>query len=123
MTLSISQMAAAAGVTSHTLRYYERAGLLPSVDRTRIGHRRYSALDVAWVQMVTNLRATGMPIRDVRRFVELVAADAPDDTRLALLEEHRASTLAKLEEAARHLAAVQAKIDHHRGDRSRCEPR
>ncbi len=65
-TLTISDAARASGVTAHTLRYYERAGLLDPVDRAASGHRRYAEEDLARIGFLTRLRSTGMPIRRVR---------------------------------------------------------
>ena len=71
--LTIAEAAQETGLTTHTLRYYERDGLmLASVDRSVSGHRRYSERDLTWIEMITRLRSTGMPIRDVRRYAELV---------------------------------------------------
>ena len=72
--LTISDVASETGLTNHTLRYYERAGLLNGVGRNDSGHRRYTSADVEWVVLVTRLRATGMPIRKIRRYAELVRA-------------------------------------------------
>ena len=85
--LTISDVAEETGVSNHTLRYYERAGLLTSVERNGSGHRRYSSADVEWVIVVTRLRATGMPIRLIRRYAELVrAGEGNEAERLAILE-------------------------------------
>ena len=66
--LTIADAAAETGLTPDTLRYYEKDGLLlRPVARDASGHRRYSPQDLRWILLVTKLRATGMPIRDVRR--------------------------------------------------------
>ncbi|QSF58556.1 MerR family transcriptional regulator [Nocardioides sp. zg-1228] len=85
--LSIAEAAARSGLTAHTLRYYERDGLLlHAVERAPSGHRRYTEEDLRWIEMVTRLRATGMPIRDVRRYAALVrAGDGTEAERLGLL--------------------------------------
>ena len=73
--VAIAEAAVRTGVSVHTLRYYERAGLVVSpVDRTSGGRRRYRELDLKWIIICTKLRATGMPIRGIRRYAELVAA-------------------------------------------------
>jgi len=97
--LSISEAASATGLTAHTLRYYERAGLmLDPVDRAESTHRRYSERDIDWVVLLTRMRKTGMPIRLIRRYAELVrAGDGNEEERLALLEEHRRGVLRQLE--------------------------
>jgi len=109
--LSISDAALATGVSVHTLRYYERAGLIDGVDRAASGHRRYSEADLAWVETLRCLRATGMPIRRIRRYAELVrVGEGNERERLALLEEHRAAVRAELEQVQTHLAFVERKI-------------
>jgi DNA-binding transcriptional MerR regulator len=114
--LSISEAAQATGVTAHTLRYYERAGLmLDPVDRAESTHRRYSERDIDWVVLLTRMRKTGMPIRLIRRYAELVrAGDGNEEERLALLEEHRRGVLRQLEEVASNLEAIDNKIRIYR---------
>jgi len=96
----------------HTLRYYERDGLmLRRVGRTASGHRRYSDRDLHWIDLISRLRSTGMPIRDVRRYAELVrSGDGNEAERLALLRDHRQQVLAQLAEVTEHLGAIDRKI-------------
>jgi DNA-binding transcriptional MerR regulator len=114
--LSIAEAARRTGVSAHTLRYYERAGLVvTSVDRTAGGRRRYRQLDLQWITVCTKLRATGMPIRTIRRYAELVSAGpGNEDERLALLESHRAHVLAKLAEVQENLKVIDHKVDVYR---------
>jgi DNA-binding transcriptional MerR regulator len=114
--LSISEAARATGLTAHTLRYYERAGLmLDPVDRADSTHRRYSERDIDWVVLLTRMRKTGMPIRLIRRYAELVReGDGNEEERLALLEEHRRGVLQQLEEVASNLEAIDYKIRIYR---------
>jgi DNA-binding transcriptional MerR regulator len=101
----------------HTLRYYERAGLaVAAVDRTGGGRRRYQQLDLDWIKVCTKLRATGMPIRTIRRYAELVSAGRGNEKeRLALLEAHRADVAAKLAEIQENLELIDHKIDVYQG--------
>jgi DNA-binding transcriptional MerR regulator len=112
VSLSIAEAAVATGLSADTLRYYERDGLLVRpVGRSTSGHRRYTESDLGWITMVTRLRATGMPIRDVRRYANLVrAGDGNELARLDLLRTHREHVLAELAEVTRHLAAIDHKI-------------
>ena len=113
--LTVAEAARAAGVTAHTLRYYERAGLLPHVERNGSGHRRFTDEDIEWVVMVTRLRATGMPIRAIREYAELVrAGEGNEAERLALLEEHRERVLEQLADVRRNLELVDYKIALYR---------
>ena len=111
-TFSIAEAAERSGLTAHTLRYYERDGLmLAPVDRSATGHRRYTERDLGWINLVTCLRGTGMPIRDVRRYADLVrAGDGNEQERLDLLRDHRATVLAQLAEVTAHLGAIDRKI-------------
>ena len=114
-TLTISDVAERTGLTNHTLRYYERAGLLNGVGRNGSGHRRYSAADVDWVVLVTRLRATGMPIRKIRRYAELVReGEGNEAERLELLEAHRAEVIAKIDELQHNLELVDYKLSLYR---------
>jgi DNA-binding transcriptional MerR regulator len=109
--LSIAEAARASGLSAHTLRYYERTGLLEPVTRDGSGHRRYREVDLEWISFLTKLRATGMSIREVRRYAELMkAGEATSEERLALLEAHRDNVLAGLETTARNLELVDWKI-------------
>ncbi len=114
--MSIGDAAHRTGVSVHTLRYYERAGLVvTAIDRTGGGRRRYRQRDLHWIAICTKLRATGMPIRTIRRYAELVAAGAGNEhERLALLESHRVQVLAKLAEVQENLAVIDHKIDVYR---------
>jgi DNA-binding transcriptional MerR regulator len=113
--LSIAEAAERTGLTPDTLRYYEKDGLMVRpVLRVSSGHRRYSEDDVSWIVLVTRLRSTGMPIRDVRRYADLVReGDGTEHARLALLKAHRQTVLARLAEVQDHLAAVDHKIEHY----------
>ena len=112
MSMTIAEAAERSGLTSHTLRYYERDGLmLFPVERSSSGHRRYSDRDLTWIELVTRLRATGMPIRDVRRYADLVRAGAGNEQeRLELLRDHRRAVLDQLAEVQDHLGAIDRKI-------------
>jgi DNA-binding transcriptional MerR regulator len=115
--LSIAEAARRTGVSVHTLRYYERAGLVvTAVGRTAGGRRRYHQLDLDWIVICTRLRATGMPIRTIRRYAELVSAGPGNEQeRLALLEAHRAEVTAKLARTRENLKLIDHKIDVYRG--------
>lgn len=110
--LTIAEAAERLGLTPDTLRYYEKDGLLLApVPRAASGHRRYGPDELRWVELVTRLRSTGMAIRDVRRYADLVRAGAGNEAeRLELLREHRRTVLAQLAEVQAHLGAIDYKI-------------
>jgi DNA-binding transcriptional MerR regulator len=109
---SIAEAAAQTGLSADTLRYYERDGLmLRSVPRSSSGHRLYAERDLEWIRLITKLRSTGMPIRDVRRYADLVRAGGGNEQeRLDLLRAHRQEVLARLAEVQDHLGAIDYKI-------------
>jgi len=115
--VTIAEAARRTGVSVHTLRYYERAGLVVTpVGRTSGGRRRYRELDLKWIVICTKLRATGMPISGICRYAELVAAGPGNEKeRLALLESHREDVLAQLAEIQENLKVIDHKIDVYRG--------
>lgn len=112
--LTISEVAERTGLTRHTLRYYERDGLMLGVGRAGSGHRRYTEGDLGWIELISKLRTTGMPIREVRHYAELVrAGDGNEGERLALLRAHRERVLAQLEAMSAHLDAIDVKIGYY----------
>jgi DNA-binding transcriptional MerR regulator len=120
--LTIAEVAERTGLTRHTLRYYERDGLMLGVDRADSGHRRYSERDLGWIELITKLRATGMPIREVRRYAELVRADdGNEDQRLVLLQAHREQVRAQLDAMAGYLNAIDVKISYYAYALEACE--
>ena len=106
--LTIAEATEVSGLTAHTLRYYERAGLLEP-GRAENGHRRFTSDDLQRVHFVQKLRATGMPIRDVRRYFA-----AEPDERLQILEEHRRQVVSDIEELTGALELIDYKIDLYR---------
>ncbi|MDN5917526.1 MAG: MerR family transcriptional regulator [Pseudonocardia sp.] len=113
--LDIAEMAARTGVTAHTLRYYERIGLL-AVERDASGHRSYTAADFGRVVFLSRLRMTGMPVRELQRYIELAArGEHTVPERLALLEAHRDAVRAQLTELTFALRTIEMKIDVYGG--------
>ena len=119
---TISDAAQATGLSAHTLRYYERAGLmLDRPERASSSHRRYSDADLRWIELLVKLRNTGMPIRRIREYADMVrAGEATEQARLELLESHRREVLARLEQTQRDLAAIDHKIAVYRDRCGNC---
>ncbi|MCW2835479.1 MAG: MerR family transcriptional regulator [Nocardioides sp.] len=117
MSLTIAEAAERTGLTAHTLRYYERDGLMrTAVRRSAAGHRAYDEADLTWISLISKLRATGMPIRDVKLYAALVRAGTGNEAeRLALLEAHRQRVLQQLDEVRSHLGAIEHKIQIYHG--------
>ena len=116
IALSIAEVAARTGVTAHTLRYYERIGLL-SVPRDAAGHRLYSQQELNQVVFITRLRLTAMPIREIQAYFALVAeGPGNEDQRLALLETHRDQVKARITDLESALGVIEFKIATYGGN-------
>lgn len=110
--LTIQQVATLTQLSTHTLRYYERIGLMTPVSRAKSGHRRYSKQDIAWINFLTKLRATGMPIGKMQQFADLRRkGDCTIPKRRFLLEVHQQEVEEHLERLSQNLALIKGKID------------
>lgn len=113
---TIEEAAARTGLTKHTLRYYEREGLLPPIAKAASGHRRYTDDDIGWVRFLQLLRATGMPIREAKEFVTLTwAGDHTIPQRVEVLTGYRAALVERMAQDVDHLEALNRKIDYYAG--------
>jgi DNA-binding transcriptional MerR regulator len=102
-------------MTAHTLRYYERVGLIQPVGRAHNGHRRYSESDEAWIHFLHCMRATNMPIREMQRYAELrELGDSTSLERRKILEDHQADIAAQIVELQQAHALLTHKIANYR---------
>ncbi|HEY4055390.1 MAG TPA: MerR family transcriptional regulator [Kofleriaceae bacterium] len=101
--LTIAEAAEHTGITTHTLRYYERVGLLAPVSRAHSGHRRYGDDDLRMLDLLKRLQASGMPIKKMQEFARLVRSGTIKQRRAAL-----AAHLGDVEEKIRELKATAA---------------
>ena len=113
--MKISDFSIRSGLSSDTLRYYERIGLLPRTARDSGGRRSYGADDLAWARFLSKLQAMDMPIRERLAYSRLRSeGDATLAVRRAMLEAHRAALVARQDELHGLIAALDAKITHYR---------
>ncbi|GGR94813.1 MerR family transcriptional regulator [Streptomyces nojiriensis] len=109
---TISEVEARTGLTQHTLRWYERIGLMPHVDRSHSGQRRFTDKDLDWLAFVGKLRATGMSVADMVRYAELVReGEHTVGERRELLERTRREVRSRITELTDALAVLDYKID------------
>ncbi|MFB9461686.1 MerR family transcriptional regulator [Streptomyces cinereospinus] len=114
---TISEVAAFTGLSAHTLRWYERIGLMSHIDRSHTGQRRYSNRDLDWLDLVGKLRLTGMPVADMVRYAELVReGDGTFAERRELLETTRREVLERVAELQDTLDVLDRKISSYAGD-------
>ena len=109
--MKIGELAKRSGLTTHTIRYYERIGLLPYADRDRSQQRDYDASILVWIEFLGRLKATGMPIREMLRYATLRGSGAITSAeRRELLEQHRERVRANIAELQASLLVLDTKI-------------
>jgi DNA-binding transcriptional MerR regulator len=112
--LTIQEAAEKTGLTVHTLRYYERIGLLMPIGRAANGHRRYSQQDLNLIRTLNRWRQTKMPLVTVQYYVKLVQeGDSTAGERRALLEAHRKTVVDQIEELQATLELIDYKIQNY----------
>jgi DNA-binding transcriptional MerR regulator len=122
-SLTIDEVARRTGLTAHTLRYYERIGLIAPVPRAPGGQRRYATADLDWIAFLLRLRDTRMPIAQMLAFARLRAEG--DDTvpqRRALLESHLAEVNASLRAMQQAVDVLGTKITFYRAAEQAATP-
>lgn len=112
--LTIQEVAKLTGLTSHTLRYYERIGLIHPINREENTRRCYTADDLGWIEFLLKLRATGMSIKDMQRYAELQRqGDETLPERVEMLKSLRDKVEAHIDEMNEHLRLIHYKIDYY----------
>ncbi|CCD99823.1 MerR family transcriptional regulator [Bradyrhizobium sp. STM 3809] len=115
--MKIGELARQSGLTAHTIRYYERIGLLPRAGRDRQRQRDYDASILTWIEFLGRLKATGMPIRDMLRYAELRAGGpATEPDRRRLLERHREAVRSQVATLQDCLLVLDGKIAGYAGN-------
>lgn len=114
--MKIGELAKRSGLSAHTIRYYERIGLLPYADRDRSSRRDYDASILAWIDFLGRLKTTGMPIREMLRYAALRERGVGTEAeRRALLEQHRERVRARLADLEACLLVLDTKIAGYAG--------
>lgn len=108
---TIQQAAESTGLSEHTLRYYERIGLIHSIHRADNTHRRYCADDIGWIDFLNKLRATGMSIQQMQAYAELQReGEHTLAQRLEMLKALRDEAEARIADIQANLNLIHYKI-------------
>ncbi|MEE9454230.1 MAG: MerR family transcriptional regulator [Paracoccaceae bacterium] len=114
--MKISEVAERTGLSISVIRFYEKSGLCPPIERGSDGKRTFSAIDTDWLVLLASLRATGMPMSDMRAFAELYASgDEKIGERKAALLAHRQGLEARQTELDRCRAILDRKLEIYDG--------
>ena len=116
MGYSIAEVAEKTHLTAHTLRYYEKEGLLPFVDRSDSGNRDFKTKDLEWLELICCLKNTGMPIKKIKEYIELcLKGDDTIDVRRQIFINHREEVIEQIEELNKNLDKINGKISYYDG--------
>jgi DNA-binding transcriptional MerR regulator len=120
--MKIGDIAQRTGLTAHTIRYYERIGLLPFAPRDGTGQRVYDASVLTWIEFLGRLKTTGMSIQEMLRYAQLRAqGEATEPERAELLAEHRDQVRIRVAELQACLLVLDTKIANYAAAQSRTE--
>lgn len=110
MVYTVGEMAKLLGVPASTLRYYDKEGLLPFVERSPGGMRMFQEKDYEWLQIIECLKKTGMPLKDIRTYIHMaMQGDETIESRLELIYRQREAVRAQMAELQKTLDTLDFK--------------
>ncbi|MEO2202836.1 MerR family transcriptional regulator [Paenibacillus pabuli] len=114
MEFTIKQVAERTHLPPSTLRFYDRAGLMPLLKKTEYGTRRYSEMDICWLELVRCLKDSGMSLEDIKAFMLLcLEGSSTSEQRKIMLEQHRQNILKQMDTLNCSLGTIDYKLEHY----------
>ncbi len=115
MSYSISEFGQKVGLTPHTLRYYEKEGLLPFVHRSSSGLRVFTEKDIEWLVIITCLKNTGMSVKQIKVFIDwCMAGDSTLEQRYHFFVDHKKVVQAQIKKLEACMDKINYKIEYYR---------
>lgn len=112
--MNIKNFSKLSGISSHTIRYYEKLGLLRSIHRNASGYRDFNNDDLLWVEFVKRLKDTAMPLKDIQTYARLrFEGEATQELRMNLLKKHAIQLEEKINSEKDHLRKLKLKVAHY----------
>ncbi len=112
--MNIKEFSKISGISSYTLRYYEKIGIFKEIRRNASGHRAFTEEDLLWAEFVNRLKETGMPLEQIKKYALLrQQGESTANARKVLLENHAAVLKKKISEEKRHLNKLEEKIKYY----------
>lgn len=109
---TIGNLAEKSKLSIHTIRFYEKEGLIPFIKRSPTGFRLYEEEHIEWLRFICCLRETGMPISKLKEFVDLtVQGEATTDQRIGMLEDQRIFIESQVNTLLQYMAMINHKIE------------
>ena len=124
MNYSAGEVAKKLGLSKDALRYYEKEGLLPPIERTSSGHRIYTDTDVEWIFLICCLRNTDMPIHKLKKYVSLLMESGGESIpdRQDILTEHKLFLKEKITTYQNLLQLIEKKLEFYNGILNSSDP-
>ena len=114
MGYSIGQVAKKTGLTTHTLRYYEKEGLLPFIKKSGSGLRVFSETDLDWLALIECLKGTGMPLKDIKQYIDwFIEGDATLHKRLDMFVRQKQKLEEQMAQLQKHMEKINYKIAYY----------
>ncbi len=114
MVYTIKQAAEKFSLTAHTLRYYDKEGLLPFVERDQAGNRLFTENNLEWLALICCLKNSGMPLKQIREYIQCcMQGDTTLEVRRQILTAHRQEVVKQIEALNRNLEKIDYKIEHY----------
>lgn len=121
MGYSIAEVAEKTNLTAHTLRFYEKEGLLPFVHRSDSGNRDFLDKDLEWLELICCLKKTGMPIKKIKEYIQLcLEGDSTLEVRRQIFLKHREEVVNGIADLKKNLEKIDCKIDYYHSACKKC---
>ncbi|QAA31970.1 MerR family transcriptional regulator [Clostridium manihotivorum] len=115
MSYTIKQVAERTNLSDHTLRYYDREGLMPLLKRSASGIRNYSENDICWIELINCLKNSGMSLGEIKEFMNLcLKGEETCEERKEILQKHKENILNQIERLNNSLGIIDYKLDHYK---------
>ncbi len=113
--MNIKDFSQTTGLSAHTIRYYEKIGIIRNVHRNSSGHRIYNQNDISWVEFIKRLKDTGMPLEKIQQYADLrEEGDHTAGSRMALLQDHARVLAERIRHEQNHLDMLNEKIKYYK---------
>lgn len=114
MTYTIAQISKKLKLSTHTLRFYEKEGILPFIERDINGNRIFQEQDLRWLELVECFKGTGMPLKEIRAYLDLChQGDSTLEERLAIMKEHKIKMQAELAKIKNFMKKIDYKLKYY----------
>ncbi len=113
--MNIKEFSKISGISSCTLRYYEKIGIFQEIRRNASGHRDFTEKDLLWAEFIHRLKETGMPLKQIKKYALLrQQGESTANARKNLLEDHASVLKNKISEEKQHLSKIKEKIKYYK---------